>query len=198
MKIQNIIPNLWYKDPKRLTNCINLIVSVYNHENQPVSSRLIPLIFTLYYEKDLKILKPVDNQDLLKIMNPNFKQIENSSQVENSFRIEDVSRNHEGYNFVVKVEPDNVSIPRNNDIAYTFTNPIKVKSKPKTKAKTKTKTKREYCECDDNPSKDICDIYNENESKRIRFDNNTSQLSSFTPENEINKLLREIQLIHER
>ena len=99
--------------------------------------RSVPLIVTLHYQNNKH--SPINKKDLFTIENSHLLIIDDESgEVEIKVRIEGVSRAHEHNHFVIKIEPDIVKVPRNNEIGFTFTSPIEVLSKPKLSKKFTT------------------------------------------------------------
>lgn len=118
-------PSLWYKDQGGKENCIDLPVSLIDSNGNLVKSRRVPLKLTMYYESGVI----VPRQDFLKIMSQT--SIGETGEVKIRVRIEEVSRGHQKQNFVIRVSPDTVRYPLNNDISSVDSTPIDVMSKPR-------------------------------------------------------------------
>jgi hypothetical protein len=89
-----------------------------------VRSRHLPLTLSLHYSCG----SLVPNQSLLKFT-PSNPQITETGELILHFRIEEVSRSHQNQLFVVRVSPDVIQFPLNNDINSVDTAPIRVMSK---------------------------------------------------------------------
>jgi hypothetical protein len=118
------IPDLWYKDNGRKGKWIPLHLQLVNEHNYLVRSRNVPLQLSLHYSCG----SLVPNQTLLKYtpMNPH---ISDNGEIIIHFRIEEVSRSHQNQLFMIRVSPDIVQFPLNNDINSVETTPIRVMSK---------------------------------------------------------------------
>jgi len=128
----------WYKDEGGREKCIELSVKLVDFENRLVTDRRVPLRVTLLYA-DSQI--PVTNQDILKVFGGGGEQHgsgSGSSQGEVAIeagvadvrlRIEDVSKNHQGQNFRVKVAPDTLNSPTDCDVSHDLSRSVTVRSK---------------------------------------------------------------------
>jgi hypothetical protein len=116
------IPDLWYKDNGRKGKWIPLHLQLVNEHNYLVRSRNVPLQLSLHYSCG----SLVPNQTLLKYtpMNPH---ISDNGEIIIHFRIEEVSRSHQNQLFMIRVSPDIVQFPLNNDINSVETTPIRPK-----------------------------------------------------------------------
>jgi len=127
-------PKVWYKDEGGRDKCLQAVTSLPRADNILAANRSIPLRVTLVYENEQ--LSPVLKQDILKILGPEpVKKIIDSEndKVNLQFRIEDVSKNHQGMNFMIEVSPD---LPRDFDVAPAYTPPISVRSKRNKRLRT--------------------------------------------------------------
>jgi hypothetical protein len=117
--------NIWYKDEGGRDKCIDLIVSAFDQDKKPLKEK-IPLSLTLYYATDDPIR--VMNQDILRLIGSEKRLLidKTTGKAKVRFRIEDVSKNHQGHDFVLQVGADS-RIYR--DIAPAVTQPISVRSK---------------------------------------------------------------------
>lgn len=118
-------PSLWYKDQGGKENCIEIPVSLVDSNGQLVKTRRVPLKLVMYYESGVI----VPRQDFLKIMSQS--SIGEAGEIKLRVRIEEVSRGHQKQNFVIRVSPDTVKYPLNNDISSADSTPIDVMSKPR-------------------------------------------------------------------
>ncbi|CAK4086863.1 unnamed protein product [Aphanomyces euteiches] len=124
LMIQEELPELWYKDEGGRDKCMNLPVHLVDATNQPVP-RAVPLRVTLLYESEHPVLK----QDILKLSPDSQRLIDSHGQALLKLRIEDVSKNHQGQAFRLKVEPDTAQSPLFFDVAPDWSTPISVRSK---------------------------------------------------------------------
>ena len=115
----------WYKDEGGRDKCMEGDVTLWNERNEQVMENL-DLDLTLYYAGESHVI--VSNQELLRRIGAEQKlQIDgNTGSGKIRFRVEDVSKNHQGQNFVVKVSPVMGAI---KDVAPVFTPPVSVRSK---------------------------------------------------------------------
>lgn len=118
------IPEVWYKDHGGKGKWIKLHVQLVNEENCLIRSRNIPLKLSLHYSCGSLVPK----QFLLKFT-PTLPHIGETGELTIHFRIEEVSRSHQNKLFVVRVSPDIIQFPLNNDINPADTTPIRVMSK---------------------------------------------------------------------
>ena len=136
LSVQQSVVGRWFKDVGGKNNWIHLKIKLLNRNNL-VIGRSVPLIVTLHYQNNKH--SPINKKDLFTIENSHLLIIDDESgEVEIKVRIEGVSRAHEHNHFVIKIEPDIVRVPRNNEIGFTFTSPIEVLSKPKLSKKITT------------------------------------------------------------
>ncbi|CAI5730949.1 unnamed protein product [Peronospora destructor] len=123
--VQEKLPELWYKDEGGRDKCMTLPIYLMNAKNERVGNRPVPLRVTLLYENEHPVLK----QDILK-MSPDCQQtIDSTGKAVLKLRIEDVSKNHQGQAFRLKVEADTAQSPLNFDVAYDLSSSISVRSK---------------------------------------------------------------------
>ena len=129
LSVQQSVVGRWFKDMGGKNNWIHLIIKLLDNRNNLVIGRSVPLIVTLHYQNNKH--SPINKKDLFTIENSNRLTIDESGEILIKVRIEGVSRNHGHNHFVIKIEPDIVKVPINNEIGFTFTSPIEVLSKPK-------------------------------------------------------------------
>uniref|UniRef100_M4BMS3 Uncharacterized protein n=1 Tax=Hyaloperonospora arabidopsidis (strain Emoy2) TaxID=559515 RepID=M4BMS3_HYAAE len=123
--IQEQLPELWYKDEGGRDKCMMLPVYLVNAKNERVGNRPVPLRVTLLYESEHPVLK----QDILKMSPDCQRTIDATGMAVLKLRIEDVSKNHQGQAFRLKVEADTAQSPLNFDVAYDLSSSISVRSK---------------------------------------------------------------------
>lgn len=123
--IQENLPDLWYKDEGGRDKCMTLPIHLVNEKNERVSNRPVPLRVTLLYENEHPVLK----QDILKMSPDCQRTIDASGKALLKLRIEDVSKNHQGQAFRLKVEADTTQSPMNFDVAFDLSSTISVRSK---------------------------------------------------------------------
>lgn len=123
--LEDSIPEVWYKDEGGRDKCIDLTVTLRDHNNELIVARKVPLRVTLLYESGHQVLK----QDILKINPENKLMIDETGKALLRLRIEDVSKNHQKQLFTVQVVPDTVQHPLNNDISPDCCRPLEVRSK---------------------------------------------------------------------
>lgn len=123
--IQEQLPDLWYKDEGGRDKCMTLPIFLMNEKNERVGNRPVPLRVTLLYENEHQVLK----QDILKMSPECQRTIDATGKALLKLRIEDVSKNHQGQAFRLKVEADTAQSPMNFDVAYDLSSTISVRSK---------------------------------------------------------------------
>ncbi|GMF15998.1 unnamed protein product [Phytophthora lilii] len=123
--IQEKLPELWYKDEGGRDKCMTLPIFLVNSKNERVGNRPVPLRVTLLYENEHPVLK----QDILKMSPDCQRTIDSTGKAVLKLRIEDVSKNHQGQAFRLKVEADTAQSPLNFDVAYDLSSSISVRSK---------------------------------------------------------------------
>ncbi|TMW62655.1 hypothetical protein Poli38472_005273 [Pythium oligandrum] len=123
--IQENLPDLWYKDEGGRDKCMLLPIHLVNEKNERVQGRQVPLRVTLLYENEHPVLK----QDILKMSPDCQRMIDTTGKSLLKLRIEDVSKNHQGQAFRLKVEADTAQSPMNFDVAYDLSSTISVRSK---------------------------------------------------------------------
>lgn len=125
LMIQEKLPELWYKDEGGRDKCMTLPIFLVNSKNERVGNRPVPLRVTLLYENEHPVLK----QDILKMSPDCQRTIDSTGKAVLKLRIEDVSKNHQGQAFRLKVEADTAQSPLNFDVAYDLSSSISVRSK---------------------------------------------------------------------
>jgi hypothetical protein len=135
--------NVWFKDEGGREKCIEILACAKDANDQ-ILFQNIPLHLTLCYASTKSLEpSPVNNQDLLQILgratNKNHRQIDQETgKAKIRFRIEDVSKNHQGQNFVLRVAAND-----SWNINPGFSPPITIRSK-RTKRKSSLTGDREH------------------------------------------------------
>lgn len=124
-------PEVWYKDHGGKGKWITLHLQLVNENNYLVKARHVPLHLSLLYSCG----SSVPNQNLLKYT-PANPRISENGEIIIHFRIEEVSRSHQNQLFMIRVAPDVVQFPLNNDINFVETSPIRVMSKERPSHRT--------------------------------------------------------------
>ena len=127
LQVEQNIEDVWYKDfGRRDNNWIKLRVKLIDHKGV-VTNRFVLLQVLLYYE-DMKEL--VQNQDILQFKIGQIFQIDQTGEVVIQIRVPSPTISHQSKRFTVKIQPDIINFPENNDIGLTFTTPFRVRLKP--------------------------------------------------------------------
>lgn len=97
--------SIWYKDEGGRDKSMEVIAEAFDNDNQVVREN-IPLNITLFYDSEIPV--QVSNQELLKAQGSERKlQLDKSTgRARIRFRIEDVSKNHQGQNFILRIAAD--------------------------------------------------------------------------------------------
>ena len=137
--------NIWYKDEGGRDKSMEAVAEVYSHDNVQHRER-VPLRLTLYYSPPDGIggsglhhdLVKVTNQEILRSLGSSSKLYTDKSTGKATvrFRIEDVSKNHQGQDFVLQIAPDY----RKGflDVAPGLTPSVSVRSKRNKRQRTST------------------------------------------------------------
>ena len=119
-------PEVWFKDEGGRDKCITLHLRMVDAVGACVTARTVPLKIELTYESGELVL----NQGLLKIPGDAKRSIDTSTgKGLLRLRIEDVSKNHQGQSFRIRVAPDTAKAPLNHDISWDATSKVAVRSK---------------------------------------------------------------------
>lgn len=117
----------WYKDMGGRDKAIECTASLLNDKGEIMKGRKISLQLTLLYDNEE--MTAVSKQDIFRMVGASTPSIDPSTgKCKLYFRIEDVSKNHQGQNFVIKVASDE---SKHLDIAPAYTKPVCVRSKKK-------------------------------------------------------------------
>ena len=100
-------------------------VLLVDNLDRPVATRKVPLAVVLEYEEGLKVVK----QNILKVAQDSQLRIDSKGGARIRVRIEDVSKNHQGQQFRLRVMPDVKQEPLTHDISSDVTTCVTVRSK---------------------------------------------------------------------
>lgn len=120
--------SIWYKDEGGRDKCMEVQVAVYNANDQLVPDNA-HLKLTLCYDEKSNFLAVI-NQDLLRSLGTKPVHQLDGGRCRLRFRIEDVSKNHQGQDFCVKVESSNPLV------APGYTPSVSVRSKRNKRQRT--------------------------------------------------------------
>ncbi|CAB9519253.1 expressed unknown protein [Seminavis robusta] len=122
--------NIWYKDEGGRDKSMEAVAELYSKENAQHRER-VPLRLTLYYASTTEGVDPVKvtNQEILRSLGSSSKLYTDKSAGKATirFRIEDVSKNHQGQDFLLQIAPDYRK--GFHDVAPGFTPSVSVRSK---------------------------------------------------------------------
>ena len=117
---------VWYKDEGGRDKCMEVTVHIIDKESQRLHES-VPLRIELCYEakpsgRPLAVL----DQDILRLLGSSrILELDSTGQTKLRFRVEDVSKNHQGQNFVLKIQPK----AEIADIAPAWTPAVAIRSK---------------------------------------------------------------------
>ena len=115
-------------------NYILIIVSLVDRDGTIIKDRKVPIHMKLLYDNEDRA--PVTKQGIFRPIGTSCKFIDPATGKSTlQFRIEDVSRNHQGLNFIIEVGTDMSKFP---DIAPAYSRSVCIRSK-----KTRLKRKRD-------------------------------------------------------
>mmetsp|Transcript_10643 Transcript_10643/g.31111 ORF Transcript_10643/g.31111 Transcript_10643/m.31111 type:complete len:796 (+) Transcript_10643:32-2419(+) len=122
--------SIWYKDEGGRDKCMEVSVAIYDKDGQLKTGENIPLKPVLCYDVSGGAPESkVGNQEILRTLGTaNIVLDKDTGRTKLRFRVEDVSKNHQGQNFCLKVAPD-IGTKRYKDIAPAFTPAVNVRSK---------------------------------------------------------------------
>jgi hypothetical protein len=120
---------IWYKDEGGRDKSMEVFVAIYDKEGQIKTGEQIPLQPKLCYKADDGPPNGVANQDVLRTLGSAKIFIDkDTGRARIRFRVEDVSKNHQGQDFVLQVGPDSSS-KGFRDVAPAYTPAVNVRSK---------------------------------------------------------------------
>lgn len=122
--------SVWYKDEGGRDKSMEVFVAIYDKDGQLKTGENIPLCPVLCYKVDKDASETmVANQDILRTLgSANILLDKDTGRTRLRFRVEDVSKNHQGQDFILKITPDTRS-KRYKDIAPAYTPAVNVRSK---------------------------------------------------------------------
>jgi len=122
--------NVWYKDEGGRDKSMEVFVAIYDKDGQLKTGENIPLNPVLFYQVDKEAPESkVANQEILRTLGSSTIVLDkDTGRTRLRFRVEDVSKNHQGQDFILKIAPDTRS-KRYKDIAPAFTPAVNVRSK---------------------------------------------------------------------
>mmetsp|Transcript_12387 Transcript_12387/g.20138 ORF Transcript_12387/g.20138 Transcript_12387/m.20138 type:complete len:755 (-) Transcript_12387:307-2571(-) len=121
----NTLPDVWFKDEGGRDKCIELNISLQDHNHDTIVERKVPLKVMLLYADGNPVLK----QEILKISPDSKLHLDERGRASLRLRIDDVSKNHQKQCFLIQIAPDTNSHPLNNDISPDECTPLEVRSK---------------------------------------------------------------------
>lgn len=118
--------SVWYKDEGGRDKCLTIMAAVCDHLHQHLQpTPTVPLQLTLCYAAKVAPV-PVGNQDIMRIIGSNSHnrvELDPATGVARiRFRVDDVSKNHQGQDFCLKVSANQIAAPG-------ITPPITIRSK---------------------------------------------------------------------
>jgi len=119
---------IWYKDEGGRDKCMELSVAAHDAQNRPLPVDG-SVVLDLQYEGGAR----VSNQEILRVLGKNTALEKGSVKLR--YRIEDVSKNHQGQNFVVQVRHDT-----RQDVAPCYSPAVVIRSKRNKRQKTSSST----------------------------------------------------------
>lgn len=122
--------SVWYKDEGGRDKSMEVFVAIYDKDGQLKTGENIPLSPVLCYKVDKDDAESiVGNQDILRTLGSAHIVLDkDTGRTRLRFRVEDVSKNHQGQDFILKIAPDTRS-KRYKDIAAVYTPAVNVRSK---------------------------------------------------------------------
>ena len=119
----------WYKEMGGKDKAILCIASLLDKDGKMIKDRKVPLHLTLLYDDEQQT--SVANQDIFRTIGSSCQCIDPETGTASlQFRIEDVSRNHQGRNFVIEISADKEKCP---DVAPVYSRSVCVRSKKNVK-----------------------------------------------------------------
>lgn len=121
--------HLWYKDEGGRDKSMELYVAIYDKDGQVRTGEQIPLQPILCYATEEGSSVRVTNQEILRTLGSSKIHIDkDSGKARIRFRVEDVSKNHQGQDFILQVGPD-PKAKLFKDVAPAYTPAVNVRSK---------------------------------------------------------------------
>jgi len=123
--------SVWYKDEGGRDKSMEVFVAIYDKDGQLKTGEHIPLEPVLCYKVDDEDVTPskVANQEILRTLGSSKILIDkDTGRGQIRYRVEEVSKNHQGKNFILQLGPDH-NVKGYKDIAAAFTPAVNVRSK---------------------------------------------------------------------
>mmetsp|Transcript_8757 Transcript_8757/g.12393 ORF Transcript_8757/g.12393 Transcript_8757/m.12393 type:complete len:474 (+) Transcript_8757:715-2136(+) len=121
--------DVWYKDEGGREKCMTANVGLYDKEYRREKGKKIPLAVSLFYSHPSGIPVQAKQQNALRVMDASKRSIDKKTGTASvKFRIDEVSKNHQGQDFVIRISAETDKYKLNN-VASVFTTPVTVKSK---------------------------------------------------------------------
>jgi hypothetical protein len=131
--------SIWYKDEGGRDKSMEIFASMYDKDGQLKTGEQIPLLPVLCYKVEDQGPSKVANQDILRTLGSNKIVLEkNTGKARIRFRVEDVSKNHQGQDFVLQIAPE----PKTKgfkDVAPGYTPAVNVRSKRNKRSRNPTR-----------------------------------------------------------
>jgi hypothetical protein len=120
---------VWYKDEGGRDKSMEVFAAIYDKDGQLRTGEQIPLQPILCYNVEEGNPAPVSNQEILRTLGASKVLLDkDSGKARIRFRVEDVSKNHQGQDFVLDVGPD-PKAKGFKDVAPAYTPSVNVRSK---------------------------------------------------------------------
>jgi hypothetical protein len=131
--------SVWYKDEGGRDKSMEVFASIYDKDGQLKTGEQIPLLPVLCYKVEGRSPSIVANQDILRTLGSNKIVLDkDTGKARVRFRVEDVSKNHQGQDFVLQIAPE----PKTKgfkDIAPAYTPAVNVRSKRNKRSRNPSK-----------------------------------------------------------
>jgi hypothetical protein len=120
---------VWYKDEGGRDKSMEVFAAIYDKDGQLRTGEQIPLLPILCYESDASKPVSVTNQEILRTLGSTKIFLDkDTGKARIRFRVEDVSKNHQGQDFIMEVGTD-PKVKGFKDVAPAYTPPVNVRSK---------------------------------------------------------------------
>lgn len=106
-----------------------VVASLVDQDGRIIKDRKVPLHLKLLYDNEER--SPVTKQDIFRMVGASCHFIDpDTGKASLQFRIEDVSKNHQGQNFIIEIGTDKEKSP---DVAPAYSRSVCIRSKKKVK-----------------------------------------------------------------
>lgn len=120
---------IWYKDEGGRDKCMQVEAGLRDRDGSLVYGKKVPLRLTLMYDNGKTHSLRVIKQEILRVLGTQKDCIDpDTATAQLRFRVEDVSKNHQGQNFIVEVAPLEAE-EGFADVAPAYTPSVSVRSK---------------------------------------------------------------------